>query len=313
MLATRIIIALLSTVALFPPLSVATEANIASNSVLGLLKNMGVSSTARLEVFLDEICRIKPTSVIQVREDFADMRLCRDSIEVKINGTYGFVLDQHSGDLLQYYDSDESSEYSEEDKMRAFRCSPDDVFAMSVKILGLLGQPQDRNQFEVRRAWEDPGGIRNDGFGRWVIERSYSFNNMPCRDRSFSLAVFPEKASVHIKEFEDYRIVPPDEEPQCPISKDEAVSAVKAWFVGASPSYVLSPKVESGVVSKIQKVIALPNRCFVLGKKDPDCRGTKAQYCWEVPFSWMECSDLCNGVLWVSLEKGEVIGVATKH
>ncbi len=197
--------------------------------------------------------------------------------------------------------------------MRAFRCSPEDVFAMSVKILGILGQPQDRNQFEVKKALELPERVRSDGFGRWVIKRRYSFNNVPCRDRSFSLTVFPEKASIHIEAFEDYPIVLPDEEPQWSISKDEAVSAVKAWFVGASPSYMLAPKVESDVVSKIQKVIALPNRCFVLGKKQPDCRGTKAQYCWEVPFSWMECSDVFNGVLWVSLGKGEVIGGTTKH
>jgi hypothetical protein len=264
-------------------------------------------------VFLDEVCKAKATSVAQVRESLADLRSCQDSIKVRINDDYSFLLDQHFGDILRYSDSSHRSGRSEDEKMLAFRYSAEVVFAMTTKILGLLGQPQDRNQYEVEPALKDPGRVRDGQFGLWVIVHKYTYNNLPCRNRFFSLTVFPEKASVQVKYLCDYPIVTPEEEPERPITKDEAVSAVQAWFVAAKPSHMSGPRIENDVSSKIQEVLALPNACFALGKEDPDCRGAKAQCCWEVPFSWEERPYVFNGVLWVSLKTGQVIGGTAIH
>ena len=181
---------------------------------------------------------------------------------------------------------------------------------MSAKILGLLGQPLDRSQYKVQPGLNDPGRIRDSSFGEWDIVRDYSYHNLPCRDRYFDLTVFPGRTSVQVLAFYDFPMVTPEEKPQHPISKDAAVSAAKTWF--SAPHFAL-PRIESDVMTKIQKVIALPNSCFGRVKEPPDCRDAKAQYCWELPFSWVDMDNTFNGCLWVSLKTGEVIGTGVKR
>jgi hypothetical protein len=311
MLSVRLIAVGILTTASFSTMTFAVENSGSGNSAWAQLEKMGVSSTDGIESFLDEVCKIKATSVVQVRESPADLKLCQDNIQVKIDDAYFFILDQPSGALLQYIDSSGRSEHNNEDKMRAFRCSADDVFAMTASVLRLLGQPQDKDQYKVKLALEDPGRIGESNFGQWEIVRNYSYNNLPCRGRFFRMIVFPEKTSVRVEGFFDYPIVTPGEEPQAPISKDDAISAAKVWFVSSKPAYMAAPTLGSDITPNIQEVIAIPNNCFVLGKDNPDCRSAESQYCWEVPFSWMESSVAANGVLWVSLRKGDVIGGGT--
>jgi hypothetical protein len=299
----------LFTMVLFSSLSSVADSAGAPNSALARIQAMGVASTSQLEAFLAQVCMINPTSVVQIEEGFANPKVCRDHIEVKINDAYFFVLVQHSGNILHYSNSTERTESDDEEKMRAFRCSPEDIFRMSAPILGLLGQPLDRSQYKVQPGLNELGRIRDSRFGRWNIIRDYSYNNLPCRDRYFELTVFPGKTSVQVLYSYDFPMVAPEEEPQHPISKDEAVSAAKAWF--NAPHFAL-PRIESDVMPKIQKVIALPNSCFGRVTEPPDCRDARAQYCWELPFSWEESDNTFNGFLWVSLKTGQVIGTAVQ-
>lgn len=290
-----------------------TGGNESGRSTWSLVEDISTLPLGKTQTFLSEVLHETPNSILKLDEASRLSRYCRDTMDLRINGFFWVILDQHSGEILHFHD--EWPEPSREEKARAVHRSADDVFAMASKALAVLGQPQDRSQYEVRPVLEDSERLEDTRFGEWEIVRNYTYNGLPCRGRVSTLYVFPQEFSVHVKGFWNFPLVTPEDEPKRPIGRKRAIRLAETWLIYERPWQFISARIDSDAASRTVKVIALPNDCFSLRKKDPDCRGVNSKYCWEVPFTWKEPS--CglepglaswNGVLWVSLRKGQVIG-----
>ncbi len=307
--------------ALFSSGSSILDKNGTPNPVFAQIQAMGVSNTTRLEAFLAEVCMVSPTTVRQRQEERVNKMTCRDNIGIKIDKRHIFILDKNSGDILSCDVHVERAERTDEEKLRGFQCSPEDIFAMSANALDHLEQPENQSRYKVQPVLPDPRRIKDSRFGEWYIIREYYYNTVPCRERYSRLTVFPGTTGLQVLHFINFPRVTREEEPQHPISKEEAVAAAKAWF---NAPHFYAGRLDDDVIQKMQAVIALPNSCFGRGKSTPDdCRGTTAQYCWELPFSFKEASwsgpDFTGSehtfyaFLWVSQRTSEVIGTCLRN
>jgi hypothetical protein len=264
---------------------------------------------------LDELLKFMGvTNITSVKEIPAhpDNRVCRDYVEVLINGTHAVAFAKENSALLQYSLNQINNEPTSQDKARSIQCSKEEIFAVSKPILRICGQPEDKGQYDVRPALEDPKRASDVRYGQWCVIRSYYYKNIPCRGRYFKLCLRPSNSQARIDSIDDYPIVEPETQVEHPLDKGGAIAEAKRWLSSAPLFATYRPTLREGVESSIEKVIALPNGVFDSKRESLDFRRIKAQYCWEVPFSWRESDNNYEGLLWVSLNKGEVIGGSLK-
>jgi len=146
-----------------------------------------------------------------------------------------------------------------------------------------------------------------------AFTKRYEYKDLACRQAFLNVAVSARKGKVREVEYQPPRI--PTEKPVENIPKEEAVRHAtdflrNNWYLGG-----LSPKVTQEDRRLVQKVIAPPNKLFVLPPKEFVRQGvnwSESRYSWEVPFEYQEGARTFQSVLWVDIETGEVIGGSGK-
>jgi len=282
------------------------------NPIWAQVNRLGVSNIDRSQTLLRSICHITPETVRQLPANPHD-HLNREYSRILINNNFEFKIAKDNGDILLFADKRIDANISIEDKWRAIRRPKEEVFRLAAGILRILDQPDDIGTYDVAPFLKEGNESVDDRFGQWLIVRKYSYKNVPCRGRYLKLFVYPGDEELSLKLLYNYPVIVPEVSPSTPISKREAiVAANKCLWINNLFSWsppTVTPDAESSTVT----VIALPNNLHDLKTKIPASTNLKAQYCWEVPYSWNENDHLYRGVLWVSLDKGEVVGAGEQY
>ncbi len=270
--------------------------------------SLGVSKVAKLKEFLSEICKVTPLSVTELKVS-AENYIGRNQVRLRINEKMFFTLDQETGHIYNFSTSITHVSCGSQEATFPATYKETDVYEMCRNVLRMFDQPEDISQYQIGQPVLDKEDSR---YGDWEVLRRYSVKGIPCRNRFFSICIHPINDCPNILGVYNYPVILPKTDVLEPISKERAIESAARWFKSVEYLAKAHPNTATDVESRIVKVIASPNG--FLDMKHPNFRGTSAEYCWEVPFSWTESRDLMEsgvafkGVAWVSLDKGEVIG-----
>jgi hypothetical protein len=178
--------------------------------------------------------------------------------------------------------------------------SDDEAFSAAVPILEFYELPTEKSEYQMDLI--DPfSEIRGDLFGsEWFIEKEIKLNGIPCRTRAIYIGI--SAASKKIVDFEYYPIIPPENTLDNAITYASAQRKAWRWIL---VHFLTWPALTGDANAGIQVIAPNLNRLkSVYDETEP----TKTFYCWEVPFTWKQWESTLNGVVWVNLQTGEIVG-----
>ena len=217
-----------------------------------------------------------------------------------------------SEDGSAVYGYGKKSMFADEDtagKTHADAISEAAAFAAMTPLLQYLDLSTTQSDYDI--VFEDMGGeTENDLWGCvWIVHREMELNGIPCRTRVFTGLV--SAASGAIFTFRNRPVIPPENTLNGDVTYAVARQATQSWL-SAWPYFSAASPTLAGDENEGVKVIA-PQENHFAPADDEQTAPTKTYYSWEVPFEWTEWGDeQFEGVVWVNVETGEVVGAGAE-
>ena len=140
----------------------------------------------------------------------------------------------------------------------------------------------------------------------WIIRKEMELNGIPCRGRGFSGSVSGASQTVNI--FRYLPTIMPENQSNVVVSYTEARQNALNWLQEHPYFETASPFLVGDENTGVQ-VIAPQHQMFELNEAE-QTEATKTYYCWEIYFSWTEYNNDFNGVIWVNIDTGEIVGAS---
>ena len=189
--------------------------------------------------------------------------------------------------------------------------SPEDVLTVQDAFLSALPVLQ---YYKLSTSITDYKTIRprttfgDLSYAEWVFTQESSFEGVPFRISGIVVVVTASSGMVRDVVF--LPVIEPEPRHAEPISKETAIGSA-TQYLEDSPFFAnRRTSFPCDLNTRIQAVIAFPNRNFDGAPPADGVDPSKAYYCWEIPFEWGtsagEAQHKC--VLWIAMDSGKFIG-----
>ncbi|HOZ50133.1 MAG TPA: hypothetical protein PLO37_25915 [Candidatus Hydrogenedentes bacterium] len=182
----------------------------------------------------------------------------------------------------------------------------EEAFDRSVPVLAHYGLSLNKVDYEVCRLDTIPL------VSPWCIERDLGCDGQICIGSHVSILISPVSGTIVKVTFRPARL--PDERERKPrITKLEALARAEEWLRTHKSPGTNELLVDAKSLSKIDRVIALPNTFHGAIDRPEVTYPSVAHYCWQVPFRWTEnrgteWQGTFEGRLWISTYDGSIVG-----
>ncbi len=218
-----------------------------------------------------------------------------------------------SEDGSAVYGYGKKSMFADEDtdgKTHADAISEAAAFAAITPLLQYLNLSTAQSDYEL--VFEDMGGeTENDLWGCvWIVHREMELNGITCRTRLFTGLV--SAASDTIFTFRHRPVIPPANTLSLDVTYAAARQAAQDWLA-EEPYFTVASPILLDDDGEGEQVIA-PQQNFFAIDEEEQTSPTATYYSWEIPFEWTEWGDAqFNGVVWVDVGTGAVVGAGSKE
>ncbi len=197
-----------------------------------------------------------------------------------------------------------------EGKTTADAISEDRAFATIVPVLNYLDLSTAKSDYHID--FQDMGGGAGNSLEGcfWSVSREMALNEKPCRTRTFIGVVAAASETVYIVRYSPS--IPPENQLNVVITYQAARQAAQDWLA-EEPYFTVASPILLDDDGEGEQVIA-PQQNFFAIDEEEQTSPTATYYSWEIPFEWTEWGDAqFNGVVWVDIETGEVVGAGSNE
>ncbi len=183
--------------------------------------------------------------------------------------------------------------------------SVQDAFQSALPVLQYYKLSASINDYKAMSPQTNLGDLSH---ARWVFAQEFSFEGVPFRLSGIIVAV--TALSGMVRDFAFLPVIEPEPRHAEPISKEAAIGSATLYLEGSRFFADRRMSYPCDLNTRIQAVVAFPNRNFDGAPPADGVDRSKAYYCWEVPFEWGisagEAQHKC--VLWIAMDSGKFIG-----
>lgn len=235
--------------------------------------------------------------------------LVRISVDRNLETEGGLVqLSSRGGKVLAYVRGGDFLDESHVTERRLDEAISEDAAWESIKpVLTYHDLPLKKEEYTMTLV--DTANLKGEGDlygGAWEIKKDFSYQGRPCRNSRIILLVSANSGKLWAMHYSPL-VVP--EEADKRVGKADAMRAAGTWL--DSHGYFRDKSAMLSVSSSdpVREVVARPNNTWVLEDEvQTDEDPSRAYFCWEIPFEFVERDHSFRGKLWVRVDTGRVIG-----
>lgn len=257
--------------------------------------------------FLSQALNISATTIIERPEVIYDIIGLPYKI-LNVDSTYDIWVAEDGTAVYGYTKKDMFSGENLNGKTNADAISEEYAFNAIGPVLNYLDLSTSKSDYYMSfRDMGTEGDEDDDLWGcMWIIRKEMELNGIPCRGRGFSGSVSGASQTVNI--FRYLPTIMPENQSNVVVSYTEARQNALNWLQEHPYFETASPFLVGDENTGVQ-VIAPQHQMFELNEAE-QTEATKTYYCWEIYFSWTEYNNDFNGVIWVNIDTGEIVGAS---
>lgn len=228
---------------------------------------------------------------------------------VTADSTYDVWVSEDASTVYGYAKKSMFSDENLDGKTVADAISEETAFSAIIPVLSYIGLSINKSDYQM--LFSDMGskdGDEDDLWGCvWRIYKEMKIDGKVCRFRGFNGVIAASSETIYT--FRYRPVIYPENTLNDVITYIAARQSAASWLT-TQPYFESAVPILSGDENAGIQVIAPEHNMF--DNNIPEATDSvKTFYCWEVPFTWTESeTEQFEGVVWVNVETGDVIGAA---
>ncbi|MBW7864212.1 MAG: hypothetical protein H3C30_07350 [Candidatus Hydrogenedentes bacterium] len=225
---------------------------------------------------------------------------------VKVNSSYTILISNDNSIIYGFVRNGAFTDRAAKGKQKNSIISEDEAFKIVKNVISIINVSLNKDDFTIR--FNDTSIVNKDGSSEpfWSFVSEQKFNDIPCRKRTVNFEIAADNGELLLYRYRP--IVIPTKDLMINIKREDAITIAAEW-VSKEPYLVRYNGVLSPVKGEGVLVIAPEGNPYKLDSDDLQKQvEVKTYYCWEEEFRWIENESKGEGVVWIDVNDGHIVG-----